>query len=79
VGLYISPTNYKWYSMLMGLHPDEVNFWLPSAGRNFRALEPGEPLLFKSKTKDTGIGGPGYIMGGGFFVRFVKSTVNVAW
>lgn len=77
--LYISPTNYEWYLQLMGMRPDEVNFWLPSGSRSFKALQPGEPLLFKSKTKDTGITGPGFVMGGGFFVRYVTSTVSLAW
>lgn len=77
--LYISPTNFEWYLQLMAMQPDEVNFWLPSGTRTFKALQPGEPLLFKSKTKDTGITGAGYIMGGGFFVRYVSSSVTRAW
>lgn len=52
--------------------PDEVNFWKPSA-RGFRALEPGEVFLFKAKAPHS------EILGGGFFVRFVRATVSLAW
>ena len=38
---------------------DEVNFWQPSGGRRFHALEPGEPFLFKLHYPENAIVGGG--------------------
>lgn len=53
--------------------PDEVNFWQPSAATEFRALTPGQPLLFKLHSPDN------YIVGGGFFAHFSRIPVSLAW
>jgi len=79
VRLYIGLTDYDWFSLLRDQRSDEVNFWRPSGRVGFKALQPDEPFLFKSKTSDTGIPSPGFIMGGGFFARFVQASVSMAW
>src|SRR5258708_29796582 len=45
---YVGITDEDWFSYLSGGGTaDEVNFWQPSGGRQFRVLQPGEPFLFK--------------------------------
>jgi putative restriction endonuclease len=72
--LHVAVTDNDWFRFLRGLPGvDEVNFWLPSGGRNFRALDPGEPLLFKLHHPEN------YIAGGGFFVRFLSFPWSFVW
>ena len=52
---------------------DEVNFWQPSGGRQFRVLQPGEPFLFKLHSPKN------FIVGGGFFSHFTILPVSFAW
>jgi hypothetical protein len=37
--LFVAPTDFAWYSFLAARKPDEVNFWQPSAGVGFHALD----------------------------------------
>ena len=70
----IAVTDNDWFRFLRdqpGL--DEVNFWQPSGKRAFRALNPGELLLFKLHSPLD------YIVGGGFFVRFVQFPYLWVW
>ena len=71
--LYVAITDMEWYQFLSGLMPEEVNFWQPSGGSQFRALTPGEPLLFKLHSPND------YIVGGGFFSHFSILPVSFAW
>jgi putative restriction endonuclease len=50
-----------------------VNFWQPSGSRGFRALQPGEPFLFKLHSPDN------FIVGGGHFVRYSALPTSLAW
>ena len=52
---------------------EEINFWQPSGSRGFRALEPGEPFLFKPHSPDD------FIVGGGFFAAAAILPVGLAW
>jgi putative restriction endonuclease len=52
---------------------DEVNFWQPSGGSAFRALQPGEPFLFKLRYPEP------FIVGGGFFAGHSVLPVSLAW
>lgn len=46
--LFVAITDSNWFDLLRSLPDlDEVNFWQPSGNHRFRALGPGEPLLFK--------------------------------
>jgi putative restriction endonuclease len=71
---YVAVTDREWYRFLAGRPElDEVNFWQPGGSRLFRALEPGEPFLFKLHHPDH------FIVGGGFFVRSVLLPLYFAW
>ena len=52
---------------------DEVNFWQPSGGTSFRALESGEPFLFKLHSPHD------YIVGGGVFAHSTVLPMSLAW
>lgn len=71
--IWVGVTDQDWFEYLLGLAPDEVNFWQPSSGRSFRALEPGEPFLFKLHSPRN------FIVGGGFFVRHLPLPCSLAW
>jgi putative restriction endonuclease len=51
----------------------EVNFWQPSGGREFRVLSVGEPFFFKTHYPHN------RVVGGGFFSRSARLTVSEAW
>lgn len=71
---YVGITDDDWYTYLSSQPSlDEVNFWQPSGGRHFRALEPGEPFLFKLHSPQN------FIVGGGFFSHFTTLPVSYAW
>jgi putative restriction endonuclease len=72
--LRIAVTDNDWFRYLRSLpNVDEVNFWQPGGERSFRALNPGELLLFKLHHPQN------YIVGGGFFVRFLFLPWSFAW
>jgi hypothetical protein len=64
--IWVGITDEDWFDRLSALRPDEVNFWQPSGSRIFRALQPGEPFLFKLHSPKNSI------VGGGHFVRFQR-------
>lgn len=66
-------TDNGWYQFLSGQGFDEVNFWQPSATPPFTNLEAGTPFLFKLKRPNN------HIAGLGFFVKFVKLPLTMAW
>lgn len=70
---YVAITDLDWFTFLADQKPDEVNFWQPSGGRAFRALEPGEPLLFKLHSPRN------FIVGGGYFSRFTQCSLSYSW
>jgi putative restriction endonuclease len=71
---FVAITDSDWFSYLsVDAAIDEVNFWQPSGGRQFRALQPGEPFLFKLHSPRN------YIVGGGFFSYFTVLPVSFAW
>jgi putative restriction endonuclease len=71
---FIAVTDNEWFRFLSGLPElDEVNFWQPSGGRSFRALQPGEPLLFKLHHPES------FIVGGGFFAGHSVLPCSLAW
>ncbi|MGE5545091.1 MAG: HNH endonuclease [Bacillota bacterium] len=70
--LYIGVTDNNWYNFLAEHQPDEVNFWRPG-GQPFKVLEPGGMFLFKLHSPLD------FIAGGGFFVRYSRLPVSLAW
>lgn len=71
--LWIGVTDEDWFNYLAYIKPDEVNFWQPSGGRQFRVLQPGELFLFKLHSPNN------FIVGGGHFVRSTPLPASLAW
>jgi putative restriction endonuclease len=72
--LFVAITDSDWFSYLStSAPPDEVNFWQPSGNVRFRALQPGEPFLFKLHRPND------FIVGGGFFSHSTILPVSLAW
>jgi hypothetical protein len=57
VKIRVAVTDGDWFRVLRERGPDEVNFWQPSGSRTFRALELGEPFLFKPHSPENYIVG----------------------
>ena len=70
--LYVGVTNNNWFEFLARHKPDEVNFWRPG-GQAFNKLELGGLFLFKLHSPLN------FIVGGGFFVRYSRLPVSLAW
>ena len=70
---YIGTTDFKWYSYLSLIHPEDVNFWQPGGKTNFKVLTPGAPFLFKLKNPHN------VIAGIGFFSSHTFLPISVAW
>lgn len=71
---FVGVTDREWWEFLRRQEGiAEVNFWQPSGSRRFRALKPGQPLLFKLHAPDN------FIVGGGFFATFSLLPVSMAW
>lgn len=73
VKLFVAITDRSWFDLLAAELTDEVNFWQPSGGRAFRALVPGEMLLFKLHSPDD------FIVGGGVFSHASNIPLSIAW
>jgi putative restriction endonuclease len=71
--IYIGITDSNWYSFLAKRNPDEVNFWRPGTAREFHAIAPGAPFLFKLHSPKN------FIAGGGFLVRHTSLPLSLAW
>lgn len=71
--LFVAVTDNEWYRFLARSQLDEVNFWQPGGGRVFRALDVGEPFLFKLHAPEDAIAG------GGFFLHATVLPVSLAW
>ena len=74
MNLYVAVTDNDWFALHAAkTDVEEVNFWRPSPEATFKVLQPGELLLFKLHSPDN------YIVGGGFFTRFLQLPVNLVW
>lgn len=72
--LYVAVTDNDWFALHASKSEvEEVNFWRPSPEATFKALHPGELLLFKFHAPEN------FIAGGGSFTRFLQLPVNLAW
>ena len=72
--LFVAVTDNAWFALhYSSERVEEVNFWRPSPEAGFRVLSAGELLLFKLHAPEN------YIVGGGFFTRFLQLPVNMAW
>ena len=71
--IYVGVTDDHWFAYLRSIKPDEVNFWQPNSGRNFKAIKQGELFLFKLHSPNN------FIVGGGVFVRQAFLPVSLTW
>lgn len=72
--IFVGVTDWDWFSLHASRSAvEEVNFWRPSPLATFKALKPGEPFLFKLHSPRN------YIVGGGFFARFIQLPLSLAW
>ena len=72
--IFVAVTDKEWFTLHASrAGVDEVNFWRPSPTATFKALDPGELLLFKLHAPDN------FIVGGGFFTKFLQLPINLAW
>ncbi len=71
---FVGITDRNWFDFLSRMDGlDEVDFWQPSGQQQFRALQIGEPFLFKLHSPDD------YIVGGGFFSHFTILPASIVW
>lgn len=71
----IANTDFKWYRFLSEQSCiDEVNFWRPMGGTNFKALAPGNPFIFKLKKAYHNA-----IVGFGIFAMYKELEMHEAW
>jgi HNH endonuclease len=74
VKLFLAVTDNDWFRFLRSQADlDEVNFWQPGGNREFKALQPGDPFLFKLHSPEN------YIVGGGFFAHSSLLPCSLAW
>jgi len=74
MNFFVAVTDYDWFELHASKsRVDEVNFWRPSPEAPFKALSTGEALLFKLHSPRN------FIVGGGFFTRFVRLPISLAW
>lgn len=74
VKLWVANTDPDWFDFLAAQPDiDEVNFWQPSGGTQFGAIQPGELFLFKLKSPRNAIGGFGVLD------RANNYPVSLAW
>jgi putative restriction endonuclease len=72
--VYVGITDYDWFKLHESKpQVEEVNFWRPSSQATFKALQWGEPFLFKLHAPRN------FIVGGGFFTKFLLLPVSLAW
>ncbi|MFB3909353.1 MAG: HNH endonuclease [Candidatus Eisenbacteria bacterium] len=71
---FLAVTDNDWFRFLRAQPGiDEVNFWQPSGGTAFRALQTGQPFLFKLHHPEN------FVVGGGFFAHFSLLPARLAW
>jgi len=72
---FVGVTDGDWFRFLRARPElDEVNFWQPGGGREFRALDPGELFLFKLHARDGGA-----IVGGATFMYYLRFPSWLVW
>lgn len=74
MSFFVAVTDYDWFLLHASkTRLEEVNFWRPSSEASFKALKTGELFLFKLHSPRN------FIVGGGFFTRFVQLPISLAW
>ncbi|HXH07183.1 MAG TPA: HNH endonuclease [Vicinamibacterales bacterium] len=72
--LWLAVTDGEWFRFLRSQPVlDEVNFWQPGGHHLFKALEPGQPFLFKLHAPEH------FVVGGGYFRHASLLPASLAW
>lgn len=72
---FVGLTDWDWFQTLQAIPGlEEANFWQPSPGGAFGALNPGEPFLFKLHSSRGG-----KIVGCGFYADYHQLPISLAW
>ena len=71
--LYVGVTDRDWFCFLRTRRASEMNFWRPKSTNNFKAIQPGELFLFKTRSPEN------LIVGGAFLVRHTTLPLDLAW
>ena len=73
--IYVAVTDEEWLQYLAqhSASSDTVNFWRPGQPKNFKAIGPGDLMLFKRHAPHDSIGG------GGFFHAHRQMPLSMAW
>jgi putative restriction endonuclease len=72
--LWVGITNNDWFKFLAARAPvEEINFWRPTPKPYRNDFYSGMPFLFKLHAPEE------YIVGGGFFLRFVPVPLSLSW
>lgn len=74
IRLYVANTDPEWFAFLSERQPlDEVNHWQPGGQQQFKALTPGELLVFRLRSPIDKIAGYGV------FARAALLPIALAW
>ncbi|HEX5043776.1 MAG TPA: HNH endonuclease [Candidatus Polarisedimenticolaceae bacterium] len=72
--LWVGVTDGDWYELLASQPTlEEVNFWQPGGGQEFKALAPGALFLFKLHSPRN------FVVGGGVFAHWSRLPLSLAW
>lgn len=73
MNFYLGVTDIDWFRYLSKINPEDINFWQPGGKTVFKAVNPGEPFLFKLKSPYNSIAGIG------FFSTHSILPISMAW
>jgi putative restriction endonuclease len=74
IRLYVANTDPEWFAFLSERQPlDEVNHWQPGGQQQFKALAPGELLVFRLRSPINKIAGYGV------FAQAALLPISLAW
>lgn len=78
---FVGVTDLDWYSQLFASGPthDEVNFWFPSAGTGFAAVESGEFFVLKTHVERRLPSISNRLVGVGVFSGYARLRLSEAW
>jgi putative restriction endonuclease len=81
VKAFVGVTDLDWYSQLYASGPDhaEVNFWFPSSGTGFAALESGEFFVLKTHVEHRYPHLSNRLVGVGVFSGYARLRLSEAW
>lgn len=78
---FVGVTDLDWYSQLYASGPEhsEVNFWFPSSGTGFSALESGEFFVLKTHIEHRHPHLSNRLVGVGVFSGYARLRLSEAW